>query len=403
MKLTILMLGWEFPPNNQGGLGVACQGIITSLLKKGINIILALPYMPDNTYMHNCKIIACDTIGSLKLKKIPSSLQPYLTSDSYRQRHSRHGKINSLYGHTIFEEIMRYKQIITQLTQEEQFDIIHAHDWMTIQAGMSTKAINTKPLLFHIHATEFDRTGGNSVNSHVYAIEKYGMEGADKVITVSNFTKQKIINHYNINPAKISVIHNGISHQENTEIPFQKELHKPIVLFLGRITLQKGPDYFVRAAKKILNYRPDITFVIAGSGDMEPRIIEEVAALGIADKVLFTGHLRGAAIDRIYQMANVFVMPSVSEPFGLTPLEAMTYGTPTIISRQSGVSEVINHCFKVDFWDIDQIANQILAILDYSELANELSKNGKQEVQKINWEETADQCIRLYKQTLEII
>lgn len=396
------MLGWEFPPNNQGGLGVACKGIVTSLLQKGINIILALPYMPDNTQMENCKIIACEELGSLKLKKICSLLQPYLTSQRYAQHRNTKDKIAELYGHTIFEEIMRYQEIIKEIAKNENFDIIHAHDWMTIQAGMAAQAISNKPLLFHIHATEFDRTGGNGVNPHVYAIEKQGMEAADKVIAVSNFTKQKIINHYGINPDKIIVIYNGIDHV-NHITAYERSIPDPIILFLGRITLQKGPDYFVKTAKKILDHRPDVTFVIAGSGDMEPRIIEEVAALGISDKILFTGHLRGDNIDRIYQMANVFVMPSVSEPFGLTPLEAMTHSTPVIVSKQSGVSEIINHCLKVDFWDIDQIANQILAILDYPELAGELSQNGNNEVQKIRWENTADKCINLYKQSLGLV
>lgn len=396
------MLGWEFPPYNQGGLGVACKGIVTRLLQKETNVILALPYMPDDVHIDNCKIIACDTVGSLKIKKICSLLQPYLDSQHYVQRRNRYDKTATLYGHTIFTEIMRYTNIIKEIAQKERFDIIHAHDWMTIQAGMEAKVISNKPLLFHIHATEYDRTGGNGVNSSVYAIEKQGMKSADKVIAVSNFTKQKIITHYGIDPNKVAVIYNGIDHNEPIT-SHKRSLPGPIILFLGRLTLQKGPDYFVKVAKKILDYRPNVTFIITGSGDMESHIIEEVAALGISENVLFTGHLHGADINRIYQMADIFVMPSVSEPFGLTPLEAMIHAIPTIVSKQSGVSEIINHCLKIDFWDIDQLANQILSILDYPELAQELSQNGNNEVKKICWEKTADQCITLYRQSLGLI
>jgi glycosyltransferase involved in cell wall biosynthesis len=269
---------------------------------------------------------------------------------------------------------------------------------MTYKAGIEAKKASGKPLVIHVHATEFDRTGGNGVNQHVYNIEKHGMERADRIITVSQFTKDKVMHHYGIDPNKIDVVHNAV---EFTDYDFSNEEFKikeqdKVVLFLGRITLQKGPDYFVYAAKKCLEVDPNIKFIVAGSGDMERFMIEKAAELGIGDKMLFMGFLRGRDIDRAYRMADVYVMPSVSEPFGITPLEAMRNQTPVIISKQSGVSEVINHCLKVDFWDIDKMANQILGLLHYKECHEELRYHGSREVRKFDWNIPAQKCIDIY-------
>ncbi|MCH7688602.1 MAG: glycosyltransferase [Planctomycetes bacterium] len=278
-----------------------------------------------------------------------------------------------------------------------QPDVVHAHDWMTYQAGVAIKKMSGKPLTIHVHATEFDRSGGGPVHQTVYDIEKLGMKHADKIIAVSKFTKQKIIDRYAIAPEKIAVIYNAVARKKGNRKPFHANKKNPLVLFLGRLTLQKGPDYFLDVAKKVLEHRDDVDFVIAGSGDMQHRLIECATRWGIGDKVLFTGFLRGQEVDRMYQMADVYVMPSVSEPFGIAALEAMQEGVPLIVSKDAGVSEVVNHCLKIDFWDINRMTDSILAILEHAELSNEMSKNGKAEVKKFCWNKVAQQCIEVYR------
>ena len=304
----------------------------------------------------------------------------------------------------MIEEVLRYGHLATAIALEEDFDVIHAHDWLSFLAGIKAKKATGKPLVVHIHATEFDRTGGGNVNQQVYEIEKQGFEEADKIIAVSNFTKNKIIEHYGINPEKIIIVHNGVAQIDTSSIKNSlnglKRTGQKAVLFLGRITIQKGADYFLKAAKKVLEKNPNVFFMVGGTGDMERQIIEEAAAMGISDKVLFLGFVKDKDKAEIYQMADLYILPSVSEPFGLTPLEALSCGTPVLISRQSGVSEVLSHCLKVDFWDIDQMANKILAVLEHSELKEELQNNGGQEVQKFNWVDSAQKCIYVYKEVL---
>jgi glycosyltransferase involved in cell wall biosynthesis len=245
-----------------------------------------------------------------------------------------------------------------------------------------------------VHATEFDRTGGHGVNQYVYDIEKKGMQYADRVIAVSNYTKQKIIEQYGIPAGKIEVVHNAVDFGGKCSFDIRK--NEKVVLFLGRLTLQKGPDYFIEAAKKVLDYDPDVKFIIAGSGDMENKLVDRVAQLGIGNKVLFAGFVTGADVDRAYQTADLYVMPSVSEPFGLTPLEALRNNVPVIISKQSGVSEILKNALKVDFWDVDELANKILTVLNYRALHHELREHGALEVKTFNWNVPADKCISIY-------
>ena len=303
-----------------------------------------------------------------------------------------------MYGASLFEEVYKYSEVAKDIALSEDFDIIHCHDWMTFQAGINAKKIKNKPLVVHVHSTEFDRTGGNGVNQHVYDIERYGMEYADFVIAVSNFTKNKIIKHYGINPEKIGVVHNAIELKDDAVFEIKK--YEKVVLFLGRITLQKGPDYFLYAAKKVLDYDPDVKFIIVGSGDMERFIIEKAAELGISKNVLFAGFLQGNEVSKAYKMADLYVMPSVSEPFGITALESIRNGTPVLMSKQSGVSEVIKHCLKADFWDVDDIANKILAALHYKALHQTLKEHGSLEIKKFNWDEPAKKCINIYNKLI---
>jgi len=404
--MKVLMFGWEFPPHASGGLGTACYGLTKGLSHKGIEVLFVLPRASRNTNQDFVKIISAEDIKKIKFIEIDSPLTPYLTSAEYLERkneaieYGRSDEIKKIYGKNLFEEVYRYRQKAGFIARHNNFDVIHCHDWMTYGAGIEAKKASGKPLVIHVHATEFDRTGGN-VNQCVYDLEREGMHAADLIMAVSNLTKQKIIEHYDIPEWKVTVVHNAVEFPEYNEGEmFHIKPYEKIVLFLGRITIQKGPDYFIYAAKKVLEHDPNVKFIIAGSGDMEPFIINKVAELGLSDKILFAGFLKGKDIDKAYKMADLYVMPSISEPFGITPLEAMRNGTPVLISHQSGVSEVINHCLKVDFWDINDMANKMLSVLKYQELHQTLKEHGEMEVKKFNWDIPAEKVITVYNKAL---
>lgn len=304
------------------------------------------------------------------------------------------------YGGDLFGDAQRYAGLVAALGVHERFDVIHAHDWLTYPAGLTLRALTGKPLVCHIHATEFDRSG-DGVNQRVYDIERAGMQGADRVIAVSRLTKSIVHRRYGVAESKIDVVYNGVD--QDAAQPKQGmaiERDERIVLFLGRITMQKGPEYFIRAAKRVLEKEEKVKFVVAGSGDMAVRMIEEAAALGIGHKVLFTGFLRGRDVDRVFRMADCYVMPSVSEPFGIAPLEAMRNDVPVIVSKQSGVSEVLTHALKVDFWDTDEMANKIVAVLRYPPLGQTLREHGRFELRGLNWDGAAEKCVRAYARAI---
>jgi glycosyltransferase involved in cell wall biosynthesis len=385
------MLGWEYPPFNSGGLGIACHWLIKYLSPKH-EIIFVLPKRLKINFPFGKLIFAEDYLAS-KFPDEPGS--PY---DSLRPFNFQSGGSNL----SLYEQVFLYSQAIKNICQQFRFDLIHAHDWLTYPAGIIAKNLSKKPLIIHVHSTEFDRTGGNFVNSIVYNIEQNGFKTADKIIAVSAFTKNKILQHYShtLNE-KIAVVHNGIevaSRDFERDLTFRKTIGKKIVIFVGRLTIQKGPDYFLKAAKKVLDYYQDVVFIIAGSGDMQNFLIEQAASLNIADKVIFSGFLRDRYLQTLYQNADLFVMPSVSEPFGIASLEAMINKTPVLISKQSGVNEVIRHALKVDFWDIDEMANKILAVLNYTPLKETLSKEGCREALKINWDLAAQKVHNIYLQ-----
>ena len=383
------MYGWEFPPYSSGGLGTACYGLTRSLSRKGAAITFVLPYYPGTSDFLD--IVS----ANITFKRVNSPLSPYLSSARYRLLRGG-AAAPAIYGESLFDEVYRYAEEAKRIAAETEFDIIHCHDWMTFMAGIFSKHIKRKPLVVHIHSTEFDRTGGNGVNQHIYDIERRGMEEADRVIAVSNYTKGMIMRHYGIPEWKISVVHNAVEPKSpSLPSPLQR---KKIVLFLGRITLQKGPDYFLYAAKKVLEHDPDVLFLIAGKGDMEHFIIEKSAELGISRNVLFTGFLKGEELEKAYRMASLYVMPSVSEPFGITALEAIQSGTPILISRQSGVSEVIAHALKADFWDVNDLANKILAVLRYRALPAVMREPASQEITKFNWDSPAQKCMDIYRE-----
>lgn len=285
------------------------------------------------------------------------------------------------------------------IAASQDFDIIHAHDWLTYAAGLAAKEVSGKPLVVHMHATEFDRSGEN-VNQPVYDLERRGMEAADRVIAVSNLTRQTVINRYGISPEKVVTVHNAVEPVEKQIEDVDKHVKEKIVTFLGRITFQKGPEYFVEAAKKVLERNPNVRFVMAGSGDLLEKMIHRVAQLRIGHKFHFTGFLRGPNVDRMLAMSDVFVMPSVSEPFGIVPLEAMRSNVPVIISKQSGVSEILKHALKVDFWDIDGMADAINGIVSYPGANKMFARYGKGEVDNLKWENAALKVKEVYQEFL---
>ncbi|MBW2999772.1 glycosyltransferase family 4 protein [Candidatus Woesearchaeota archaeon] len=398
--MKVLMFGWEFPPMSSGGLGTACHGLTKGLVNHDVEVTFVLPNANDCPGSH-VKLVSAFG-GKVKIKGINSPITPYMSSSEYDERMIRKGSKGnpgSIYGRNLFQEVYLYSQMAAEVAKEEEFDVIHAHDWMTYQAGIKTKKATKKPLVVHMHATEFDRTGGNP-NQYVYDIERKGLHEADQIIAVSNFTKRKIIEHYGINPEKVTVVHNAVEFNTNHFCDAKISSDEKVVLFLGRITIQKGPDWFLYAAKRVLEKDPHVKFVIVGSGDMEPDIIEKAAELGISKNVLFSGFLKGKDVDRAYAMADLYVMPSISEPFGITPLEAMRNNTPVLISKQSGVSEVLSHALKVDFWDVDAMADKILAVLQYPILKEALQQNGSTEVTRFNWDIPASKCIEVYNKMI---
>jgi glycosyltransferase involved in cell wall biosynthesis len=392
-KPKVLMFGWEFPPFKSGGLGTACYGLTKGLASNGVHVTFVMPVTPEGAKAKFVKLLSASNI---KVKKIDSLLTAYMTSNSYEENYSN-AKRKHVYGRDLFDEVARYSLRAVKIAREEEHDLIHAHDWMTYQAAINAKKISKKPLVVHLHATEFDRTGGNP-DPRISHVEWQGLKEADKIITNSNYSKENIIKHYKINPDKINVVHWGID-----EAPVkQHEVKKDkTVLFLGRVTLQKGPDYFIEVAKKVLDYEPSTRFIIAGDGDMLPKIIDRTAELELTDKVTFTGALAGEDVNKAFQTADLYVMPSVSEPFGLVALESLKNGTPIIISKTSGVSEVIKHALKVDFWDVDDMTGKIVAVLRHNALKEELAENGHQEAQKFNLEDPARKIMLSYLEVLK--
>lgn len=391
--MKILMYGWEFPPLNQGGLGVACHGIVKGLVKNGLKVNLVLP-TAEPIESQGFDVTDASISKNIKTIKVPSALKAYQDTQSYKH-YLESLKDKAKYSPNLFAEVENYKQRAGKLAEDIEHDVIHAHDWLTYPAAVEAKKISNKPLIAHIHATEIDRSGDNP-NPHIFEIERMGFEAADKIVAVSHYTKQKIVEHYNIPASKIVVVHNAISKdferiQHDRFCEGQKK-----VLFLGRITMQKGPEYFLHAAKKVLEVEPDTLFIMAGDGDMMARMIHLAIELDIQENVIFTGFLRGADIDRAFQNADLLVMPSVSEPFGLVALEAIHNGTPVLVSKQSGVTEVVPNCLRADFWDIHELANKIAAGLRYEPMMSDLRHLGGLDLEKVTWEQQTAKLKDLY-------
>lgn len=404
----VLMFGWEFPPHSSGGLGIACHDIAQALAKEKVSVIFVLPRKVD-VLGDGFKIVFTN-VPNIKIRSIDSLLYPYVTSDSYK-KYLADLSLNHIYGFGLFEEVLRYAKSARGVAESEEFDVIHAHDWLSFLAGVEAKRVSGKPLVVHVHATEFDRSGEN-INQNVYEIEKRGLMEADSIIAVSEFTKNILVSKYGIDPNKVNVVYNGINIEKFpikeagiSQVLKLKEAGNNIVLHLGRITFQKGPDYFIKSAKKVLEYLPNTYFIVSGTGDMENQIIKQAAYLGIGNRVLFYTGAYTNEKDRmaLFHSADLYVLSSVSEPFGIVPLESLAYGTPALISKQSGVSEVLSNTLKVDFWDTDEMANKIIAVLKHEPLKNTLIKNGRKEVFGISWKKAAQKCVNIYNKVIKPI
>lgn len=424
------MFGWEFPPHISGGLGTACYGLTRGLAKLNkVDVAFVVPKAFGDEESSVVKLIGANQIPithkELQFKnvqqkidyyEVESNLIPYvgeeefwnLKSGKYTKKtrfvQTDNGfkiEFSGHYGPNLWEEIRNYSLIAEIIAAETRIDIIHAHDWLTFPAGIAAKKISGKPLVVHVHATDFDRSGGN-VNPNVYSIERDGMENADHIIAVSGLTKKTIVEKYGIPAKKISVVYNALEPVtlENKQ-KLKKGINEKIVTFLGRITLQKGPEYFIEAAGLVLNKMNNVRFVMAGSGDMMNNMINRVAELGISEQFHFTGFLEGDDVIQMLQMTDVFVMPSVSEPFGIVPLEAMQFNVPVIISNQSGVSEILKKVIKIDFWDTFAMADAIYGLLNYSALANHFKTEGKTEVESLKWVNSAKAVTEVYQSVLQ--
>jgi glycosyltransferase involved in cell wall biosynthesis len=344
--------------------------------------------------------------------EIGSNLIPYVGPEDFQQMVSENTKttveesgrvfsekfqFSGKYGHDLMEEVARYALVGAAIAANSEFDVIHAHDWLTYSAGVAAKKISGKPLIVHMHATEFDRSGEN-YNENVYEIERKGMAEADRVITVSNLTRNIVIERYHIDHEKVITVHNAVEPPEHSELmDVEKKVKEQIVTFLGRITFQKGPEYFIEAACKVLERDKNVRFVMAGTGDLMEKMIRRVAKLKISSHFHFTGFLKGENVDRMFAMSDVYVMPSVSEPFGISPLEAMRSNVPVVISKQSGVAEVLNHVMKVDFWDVDAMADAIYGLLHYKSLNSMVITHGSEEVNNLKWEAASRKIADIYE------
>ena len=453
--MKVLMFGWEFPPHITGGLGTACKGLTQGLTYRGTDVSFVVPKAFGDEDTSNMEILGASDVVVRKSNisfssevttkseevtevhdfwkemtyiEVGSVLVPYLTPEEFeiysRQQESgsatmqyKHlkefwahkeslltseGKLKfaGKYGKSLMEEVSNYAIVASVLGQNEDFDVIHAHDWLTYPAGIAAKKSSGKPLVIHVHATEFDRSG-ETVNPQVFEIEKMGMLMADQIITVSNLTRQTVIEKYGIDASKVTTVYNAVEPDAKVDKEYKRSVDDKIVTFLGRITYQKGPEYFVEAAYKVLQKMDNVRFVMAGSGDMMNKMIERAAALGITDKFHFAGFLKGDDVTRMFGLSDVYVMPSISEPFGISPLEAMRSNVPVVISKQSGVSEILNHAIKTDFWDIDAMADAIYGLLTYDGLSKMFREYGRVEVDNLKWENAAVKVMEVYESAVQ--
>ena len=418
--MKALMFGWEFPPHILGGLGTASYGLTRGMaLQPDMDITFVIPKPWGDEDQSFLKILGAGNTPvvwrDVSMDYVSSRLSKYMDPQEYFNLRDHiyadfsYRHVNDLgciefsgrYPDNLLEEINNYSIVAGVIARTEQYDIIHAHDWLTYPAGIHAKNVSGKPLVIHVHATDYDRSRGN-VNPDVYAIEKNGMDNADHIITVSNLTRNTVIEKYHQNPNKVTTVHNAVEplSPEILAIQDKKGVKDKVITFLGRITMQKGPEYFVEAAAKVLQKAPSTRFVMAGSGDMMDQMIRLAAQRDISDRFHFTGFMKGKQVYEVLKASDVYVMPSVSEPFGISPLEAMQCGVPSIISKQSGCAEILDYAIKVDYWDIEALADAMYSIISYPAMAEFLKVEGKKEVDEIKWEYAGRKVRAIYENVI---
>lgn len=424
--MRVLMLGWEFPPFISGGLGTACQGLTKAMTSCGTRIMFVLPtaqtagepagrcVAPPTSEQSPPGLTILPVISRITSPYGPSMAEVdpgraavEAAADARKVELMEEGGLRVVgtgcgggYDGNLAARIGEYTRRCLEKVAGEEFDVIHAHDWVTFTAGRALARQSGKPLVVHVHSTEFDRSG-EQVNQAVYEIERAGMQAASAVIAVSNLTARIVADRYGVSEEKIRVVYNGL--EQDGPVPPRQTLRpgEQVVLFLGRITMQKGPEFFVRAAQRVLQRQQRVRFVVAGWGDMGPRMMDHVASLGLGRHVHFTGFLRGADVGQAYSVSDVYVMPSVSEPFGLTALEAVRHGAAVVMSKTSGVAEVMHQgVLKVDFWDVDGMATKITALLQRPAMAEEMRRKAREELKSLTWERAADRCMSVYRRDL---
>jgi len=423
--MKVLMFGWEFPPHISGGLGTACFGLTKGLAQlNDVEVTFVVPKAWGDEDGSNITLLGADQVpvvhqqiqfdnaqSKVEYYELQSGLIPYLGTSEFEELKSEissgekrlieltpEGKIvfSGEYGQNLFPEINNYAVIAEKLAGEIDFDVIHVHDWMCFQAGIVAKRISGKPLVVHVHSTEFDRSG-RSVNPAICAIEKEGLEAADKIIAVSQLTRSIVIGKYKINPKKVITVYNAVEPVSSGGKKASSEfINDKVVSFLGRITMQKGPEYFVEAASLVLQKMKNVRFIMAGKGDLLNEMKQRVSTLNISEYFQFPGFVADSEISELFRISDVFVMPSVSEPFGIVTLEAMQAGVPVVISKQSGVSEVVKNAVKVDYWDTQAMADAIYVILINQEYGIRLGEKGKREAEKLIWKNAAVKVCKLY-------
>jgi len=394
--MKVLMFGWEFPPFQAGGLATATVGLVKGLLRNGVAVTLVVPFPVEQSPLPGLRLVGADAQApsGLSVHRIPSPMTPYGGANEYREvfasieRRQASGAL--VYGPDLFREVARFASLAGAIAAKEPHEVIDTHDWITFQAGIEARRVSGKPLVAHIHATEFDRAG-EGANPEICRLEYEGMMAADRIVANSHALKRICVERYRIPASRIDVVHWGIDGDVADVAPPRDPLFRmkpglgrpqraPIVLFLGRVTWQKGPGYFIEMAARVAPRIPQARFVVAGQGDLLPTVMERAAELGIAHRVHFAGAVHGPAVHELYRMADLCVMPSVSEPFGLVALESLRHGTPCIIPRTAGVAEVVHNTFKVDFWDVEAMADRVVGLLRYPVLRTELSENARREL-----------------------
>ena len=415
-RIKVLMFGWEFPPLVTGGLGTSCYGLTRHLALNDVDTIFVLPKILEPMHHFFLEVVdGSSCLEGMNIKsayksksdhEIYSHLAECITHDSLLEPYSSKERYTEIYdqlnnktefGKDIFEEVNRYAEMAKSIAMDRKFDLIHVHDWMSFEAGIIAKQLSGKPLVVHIHTTEYDRNAGRE-NREILAIEKRGFDAADKIIAVSNQMKEQVSRQYNIDKSKIEVVYNAIEKGDTVDLDHQIEFlnNKKVVFFLGRITSQKGPGVFLDAAEILLKERNDIIFIMAGDGDMAPYIIEECQKRELDDYFFFPGHLRSAEKEKLFAISDLYILPSLAEPFGITPVEVMSYDIPIIMTEGLGAHEIIPEALEFKFNDSVDLANKIIRVLDSSTEQKSITVNYGKNLDRLDWNISAQKVKSLY-------